>query len=95
MAGEATVARDTLAKGLYERNFDQIVASVNAALAPRTESRGQPRELFIGLLDIFGSEIFPVNRFEQLLVNYANDKCVGRSSVAVSHSAPSHAAQLS
>lgn len=67
---EATITRDTLAKGIYERNFASIVASVNAALVPDT-SRGSAddepqRELFIGLLDIFGSEIFPTNGFEQV-----------------------------
>ena len=35
---------------------------------------GRAKELFIGLLDIFGSEVFDSNGFEQLLINYANDK---------------------
>ena len=72
---EATIARDTLAKTVYERNFDAIVGRVNAALVPATAHADTPRrELFIGLLDIFGSEIFQHNGFEQLLINYANDK---------------------
>jgi myosin heavy subunit len=35
---------------------------------------GYRRELFVGLLDIFGSEVLEVNGFEQLMINYANDK---------------------
>ena len=63
---EACVSRDTLAKAVYERLFNQVVASVNSALLSEATMREPPqRELFIGLLDIFGSEIFPCNGFEQ------------------------------
>ena len=76
--------RDTLAKAVYERPFAHLVKRVNEALA----HAGHPppaRQLaerhnageqtnFIGVLDIFGSEVFTVNSFEQLLINYANDK---------------------
>ena len=59
----------------YARLFHSLVGSVNKALLPDTALvETAQRELFIGLLDIFGSEIFPTNGFEQLLINYANDK---------------------
>ena len=66
---EADVARHTLAKASYERLFDALVAQVNGALAPEDElpdsaaagpaatASGYRRELFVGLLDIFGSEV--------------------------------------
>ena len=64
---EASVTRDTLAKAVYERNFDAIVKRVNTALVDDGKRAAAPhKELFIGLLDIFGSEIFPTNGFEQV-----------------------------
>jgi myosin heavy subunit len=83
--------RDTLARAAYERNFDAIVNSVNAALLPDAAVAeglsSQRRELFIGLLDIFGSEVLPVNGFEQLMINYANDKCaLSRGHASNAHS---------
>ena len=65
---EAAVARDGLAKELYSRLFDWLVASINASTADTREGLGE-----VGLLDIFGFESFVVNRFEQLW-------CAGRAS---------------
>ncbi|KAL1519471.1 hypothetical protein AB1Y20_022990 [Prymnesium parvum] len=73
---EASDSRDALAKAVYERLFERLVRAVNEAL--RTGGAGDGTAVgesqFIGLLDIFGSEVFPTNGFEQLLINYANDK---------------------
>ena len=63
---------DALAKGIYERGFGELVDLVNrqldrAGLTPDDS-------LFIGVLDIAGFEIFENNSFEQLCINYTNEK---------------------
>ncbi|XP_077441918.1 unconventional myosin-Vb isoform X2 [Vanacampus margaritifer] len=68
-ASQALNARDALAKHVYARMFDWIVAHVNVAL--RTSSK---QHSFIGVLDIYGFETFEVNSFEQFCINYANEK---------------------
>ena len=65
---EATSARDALAKELYSRVFAWVVSLTNEATS--TDSW----EASCGLLDIFGFESFPINRFEQLCINYANER---------------------
>ncbi|OWF36327.1 Unconventional myosin-VI [Mizuhopecten yessoensis] len=66
--GEASSARDALAKSVYSRLFDFIVASINKSI-PFSSSVS-----FIGLLDIAGFEYFQVNSFEQFCINYCNEK---------------------
>jgi len=66
----ALSTRDALAKELYARLFDWLVMRIcSATAAPREGSQH-----FVGLLDIFGFESFVINRFEQLCINYANEK---------------------
>ncbi|CAM9519028.1 unnamed protein product, partial [Ectocarpus fasciculatus] len=60
--------RDTLAKALYSNLFDCVVRKVNETL------KTSVAPFSIGILDIFGFEIFDVNSFEQLSINYANEK---------------------
>ena len=63
---------DALAKGMYERCFGDLVAQVNRQL-DRTGA-GHDDTHFIGVLDIAGFEIFEENSFEQLCINYTNEK---------------------
>ncbi|KAI1728643.1 myosin head (motor domain) domain-containing protein [Ditylenchus destructor] len=67
---EAIAARDALAKAIYSRLFDYIVASINKSI-PFGSSDGLG---FIGVLDIAGFEFFEVNSFEQFCINYCNEK---------------------
>jgi myosin heavy subunit len=60
--------RDALAKHLYGRLFDYIVYRVNNVLFRGKSGRS------IGVLDIFGFEVFTKNSFEQLCINYCNER---------------------
>jgi len=64
--------RDALAKALYEALFLRLLHHINATL--QLHSPAKPR--IIGVLDIFGFEDFrdSGNYFEQLCINYANEK---------------------
>lgn len=64
---DARTACDSLAMGIYGKLFNWMVGRVN-------DSLGDPSGRFIGILDIFGFEIFDNNSFEQLCINYANEK---------------------
>lgn len=66
---QATAVRDALAKGLYNNLFDWIVERVNRALQTLSGASKS-----IGILDIYGFEIFEHNSFEQLCINYVNEK---------------------
>ncbi|RLN76933.1 hypothetical protein BBJ28_00015394, partial [Nothophytophthora sp. Chile5] len=61
--------RDALAKSIYSSLFLWLVSELN-----RTISRTQDKWGFIGVLDIYGFEKFEWNTFEQLCINYANEK---------------------
>ncbi|CAD6205072.1 unnamed protein product [Miscanthus lutarioriparius] len=65
----AVIGRDTLAKTVYARLFDWLVDNINKSIGQDMESRSQ-----IGVLDIYGFECFKYNSFEQLCINFANEK---------------------
>ncbi|XP_069503219.1 myosin-11 isoform X2 [Ambystoma mexicanum] len=67
---QADFAIEALAKATYERLFLWILNRVNRAL-DKTKRTGAS---FLGILDIAGFEIFEVNSFEQLCINYTNEK---------------------
>lgn len=69
---KARESRDSLAKFLYGELFDWLVTRINEALAGKPADGASMQ--FIGVLDIFGFEIFQHNSFEQLCINFTNEK---------------------
>ncbi|XP_035852694.1 myosin-16-like [Sander lucioperca] len=58
-----------LAKAIYDRMFKWMVTRINKTLDTKMQ-----RQYFIGVLDIAGFEIFELNSFEQLCINFTNEK---------------------
>ncbi|KAM9118883.1 myosin-1B-like isoform 2-T2 [Pangshura tecta] len=58
-----------LAKAVFEKMFLWMVIRINQQLDTK-----QPRQYFIGVLDIAGFEIFDFNSLEQLCINFTNEK---------------------
>ena len=69
-ADKAADTRNALAKAVYQRQFDWLVARVNLSMVGTMRDSAN----IIGVLDIFGFEIFENNSFEQLCINYCNEK---------------------
>ena len=63
---------DALSKGIYERGFGDLVSRINRQFDQ--SGIGMDDSHFIGVLDIAGFEIFEENSFEQLCINYTNEK---------------------
>ena len=74
-AREAAEARDALAKATYSALFDWLVARINDSVKGE-EGGGRTRTAFAtcSILDIYGFEFFERNSFEQLCINYANER---------------------
>uniref|UniRef100_A0A674PJW4 Unconventional myosin-Ib n=1 Tax=Takifugu rubripes TaxID=31033 RepID=A0A674PJW4_TAKRU len=62
---QAYYARDALAKNLYSRLFSWLVTRINESIKVSN---------VMGVLDIYGFEIFEDNSFEQFIINYCNEK---------------------
>uniref|UniRef100_A0AAX7SER9 Unconventional myosin-Id n=1 Tax=Astatotilapia calliptera TaxID=8154 RepID=A0AAX7SER9_ASTCA len=72
---EANYGRDALAKAMYERLFCWIVSRINDIIEVRNyDAKIHGKNTVIGVLDIYGFEIFQNNSFEQFCINYCNEK---------------------
>jgi myosin heavy subunit len=60
-------SKEALMKALYDAQFQWLVDKCNAILNVEVDGN------WIGLLDIFGFEMFETNSFEQLCINLANE----------------------
>jgi len=59
-----------IARAIYERTFRIVVEKCNLTLCDPTMKKVH----YIGVLDIAGFEIFDYNGFEQICINYVNEK---------------------
>jgi len=66
---QAADNRDALAKALYGLIFDLIVKNTNTSIGFVEDVK-----LFVGVLDIFGFECFKMNSFEQVCINFTNER---------------------
>ncbi|XP_063364124.1 unconventional myosin ID [Cydia amplana] len=68
---DANYTKLALAKAAYDRLFTWIVQQINRAIEVPA---GTYKNTLIGVLDIYGFEIFDTNSFEQFCINYCNEK---------------------
>jgi len=66
---QVNYAITALCKAVFERMFFWIIERVNKAFETKLK-----RSYFIGVLDIAGFEIFEYNSFDQLCINYTNER---------------------
>ncbi|KAM9776615.1 unconventional myosin-Ig isoform X2 [Syngnathus typhle] len=72
---EACFGRDAFSKALYERLFGWIVGRINDIIEVKDYNPAlHGKNTVIGVLDIYGFEIFDNNSFEQFCINYCNEK---------------------
>jgi len=69
----ASFTRHSMAKVVYARLFDWLVWRINESMS-RDHGKARKDLKRIGLLDIYGFEVFDCNSFEQLCINFANEK---------------------
>ncbi|XP_059080796.1 uncharacterized protein LOC131878708 isoform X1 [Tigriopus californicus] len=69
-AKEAGFARDSLCRALYGRLFTWIVNRVNETIRVKTPRKHRT----MGVLDLYGFESLEHNGFEQLVINFVNER---------------------
>ena len=77
-AEQCADARDAVAKAVYVEAFEWLVGQLNDAQKGDVQMNSADEESFVGLLDIFGFENFKRNGFEQLCINFTNEKLQGQ-----------------
>ncbi|XP_017855457.1 unconventional myosin ID [Drosophila busckii] len=73
-ATQAEHGKDALAKAIYDRLFTWVISRINRAILFRGSKVQARFNSVIGVLDIYGFEIFDSNSFEQFCINYCNEK---------------------
>eukprot|EP00918_Siedleckia_nematoides_P090231 GHVU01198306.1.p1 GENE.GHVU01198306.1~~GHVU01198306.1.p1 ORF type:complete len:828 (-),score=225.74 GHVU01198306.1:278-2761(-) len=68
--GKALMYRDSLAKNMYEKLFEWVIKKLNENIKP---AEGFDNIPFIGMLDIFGFEVFAANGLPQFFINVTNE----------------------
>ncbi|KRX99147.1 Unconventional myosin-Va [Trichinella pseudospiralis] len=68
-SADADALKDGICKYIYESLFRWIIKKINDRLSEKSLLEMN----FIGVLDIYGFEVFPTNSFEQLCINFANE----------------------
>lgn len=71
---QAEYGRDALAKAIYDRLFTWIISRINQSIIVPGSNLQKRLNKVIGVLDIYGFEVFEVNSFEQFCINYCNEK---------------------
>lgn len=68
----------SLCTTLYEKSFGKLIEKINSMLDKNNKGNQNSlsafKSTFIGVLDIAGFEIFETNGFEQLCINYTNER---------------------
>merc|ERR1712128_89568 len=67
---QASASVSGIARGIYEKSFRLVVEKCNETLCDPS----MKKVTYIGVLDIAGFEIFDYNGFEQICINYVNEK---------------------